>query len=96
MFSVSAELGTNLVPDRDPTRWHLDEKAIECRRRVFWEVYSADLMNVRAIDQHSILSIIIHLHVLQSGLLGRPPSIELSYVDCAFPNDGEDPDIQRA
>ncbi|KAF7977369.1 hypothetical protein HWV62_3967 [Athelia sp. TMB] len=60
---------------RDPTRWHMDEKAIECRRRVFWEVYSADLMN--------------------SGLLGRPPSIELSYVDCAFPNDEEDSDAQR-
>ncbi|KAF7979218.1 hypothetical protein HWV62_43168 [Athelia sp. TMB] len=55
---------------RDPTRWHMDEKTVQCRRRVFWDLYAADLMH--------------------SGRLGRPPSIELSYVDCAFPDDGED------
>ncbi|KAF7973068.1 hypothetical protein HWV62_16252 [Athelia sp. TMB] len=59
--------------DRDPARWHMDEKTAECRRRMFWEVYAADLF-------HSLL-------------LGRPPSIELSYVDCAFPKAGEDSDM---
>ncbi|KAF7979211.1 hypothetical protein HWV62_43154 [Athelia sp. TMB] len=59
---------------RDPTRWHMDEKTVQCRRRVFWEVYAADLTH--------------------SGQLGRPPSIELSYVDCAFPNDGGDSETQ--
>ncbi|KAF7987006.1 hypothetical protein HWV62_95 [Athelia sp. TMB] len=74
VFSESGQLGTNLFPDRDPTRWHMDEKTVESRRRIFWEVYTADLMH--------------------SGLLGRPPSIELSYVDCAFPTDGENSDTQ--
>ncbi|KZP21364.1 hypothetical protein FIBSPDRAFT_740823, partial [Athelia psychrophila] len=68
--SLGCKLAQSLFADRDPGRWHMDEKTVEIRRRIFWEVYTADLF-------HSIS-------------LGRPPSIELSYVDCAFPTCGED------
>lgn len=30
------------ISDRDPSRWHLDEKIVQRRRRVFWELYSCD------------------------------------------------------
>ncbi|KZP18367.1 hypothetical protein FIBSPDRAFT_745533 [Athelia psychrophila] len=71
----SAELLIELFTDRDPGQWHMDGKTVELRRRIFWEVYTADLF-------HSLIR-------------GRPPSIELTYVDCAFPTcDEEDYDAQ--
>ncbi|KZP20101.1 hypothetical protein FIBSPDRAFT_790059 [Athelia psychrophila] len=63
--SLGCKLAQSIGLHRDPGRWHMDEKTVELRRRIFWEVYAADLF-------HSLA-------------LGRPPSIELSYVDCAFP-----------
>ncbi|KAF7986990.1 hypothetical protein HWV62_63 [Athelia sp. TMB] len=69
LVAMSCKVAQIIGMHRDPTRWHMDEKTIECRRRVFWDVYAADISH--------------------SGRLGRPPSIELSYVDCAFPSDGE-------
>ncbi|KZP21367.1 hypothetical protein FIBSPDRAFT_825911 [Athelia psychrophila] len=68
--SLGCKLAQSIGLHRDPGRWHMDEKTVEIRRRIFWEVYTADLF-------HSIS-------------LGRPPSVELSYVDCAFPTCGED------
>ncbi|KAF7986118.1 hypothetical protein HWV62_41559 [Athelia sp. TMB] len=72
LMSLGCKLAQSIGMHRDPARWHMDEKTAECRRRMFWEVYAADLF-------HSLS-------------LGRPPSIELSYVDCAFPKAGEDSD----
>ncbi|KZP18386.1 hypothetical protein FIBSPDRAFT_595351 [Athelia psychrophila] len=73
--SLGCKLAQIIGLHRDPGRWHMDEKTVELRRRIFWEVYTADLF-------HSIT-------------LGRPPSIELSYVDCALPTcDEEDHDMQ--
>lgn len=65
----------------------MDEKTAECRRRMFWEVYITDLYYVCAQKQACNL-----LTLFQSLLLGRPPSIELSYVDCAVPKAGEHED----
>ncbi|KAF7987007.1 hypothetical protein HWV62_97 [Athelia sp. TMB] len=73
-LSLGCKLAQTIGMHRDPSRWHMDEKTVECRRRIFWEVYSGDLM--------------------VSLLLGRPPSIELSYVDCAFPRQSEDVETQ--
>ncbi|KAF7976905.1 hypothetical protein HWV62_5292 [Athelia sp. TMB] len=70
LLSLGCKLAQSIGMHRDPARWHMDEKTAECRRRLFWEVYTADLF-------HSLT-------------LGRPPSIELSYVDCGFPKAGED------
>ncbi|KAF7979231.1 hypothetical protein HWV62_43194 [Athelia sp. TMB] len=70
LVSMSCKVAQIIGMHRDPTRWHVDEKTVEFRRRVFWDVYATD--------------------IIHSGRLGRPPSIELSYVDCAFPDDGED------
>ncbi|KZP18375.1 hypothetical protein FIBSPDRAFT_829421 [Athelia psychrophila] len=67
---LGSKLAHSVSWDRDPGRWHMDEKTVELRRRIFWEVYTADLF-------HSLTR-------------GRPPSIELSYVDCAFPMCDED------
>ncbi|KZP20104.1 hypothetical protein FIBSPDRAFT_932524 [Athelia psychrophila] len=73
--SLGCKLAQSIGLHRDPGRWHMDERTVELRRRIFWEVYAADLF-------HSLA-------------LGRPPSIELSYVDCAFPTyDKEDYDAQ--
>ncbi|KZP20078.1 hypothetical protein FIBSPDRAFT_892245 [Athelia psychrophila] len=73
--SLGCKLAQSIGLHRDPGRWHMDEKTVELRRRIFWEVYAADL-------HHSLA-------------LGRPPSIELSYVDCAFPTcDEEDYDAK--
>ncbi|KZP06065.1 hypothetical protein FIBSPDRAFT_331427 [Athelia psychrophila] len=74
--SLGCKLTQSLGMHRDPARWHMDEKTAEFRRRIFWEVYTADLFD--------------------SLSLGRPPSIELSYVDCKHPtgNDSEDFDTQ--
>ena len=86
-FSQDVIQAIYFVIDRDPARWHMDEKTAECRRRLFWELYTADLFHVRNIIQPCPL-----LMIYQSLGLGRPPSIELSYVDCAFPKAGEDSD----
>ncbi|KZP20102.1 hypothetical protein FIBSPDRAFT_1045158 [Athelia psychrophila] len=73
--SLGCKLAQIIGLHRDPGRWHMDEKTVQLRRRIFWEVYAADLF-------HSLA-------------LGRPPSIELSYVDCPFPTyDEEDCDGQ--
>ncbi|KZP18363.1 hypothetical protein FIBSPDRAFT_933487 [Athelia psychrophila] len=73
--SLGCKLAQSIGLHRDPGQWHMDEKTVELRRRIFWEVYTADLF-------HSLTR-------------GRPPSIELSYVDCALPTcDEEDYDAQ--
>ncbi|KZP23605.1 hypothetical protein FIBSPDRAFT_1042768 [Athelia psychrophila] len=74
--SLGCKIAQSIGMHRDPARWHMDAKPAEFRRRIFWEMYSMDL--------------------LQSVALGRPPSIELSYVDCGFPTcaDLEDSDAQ--
>ncbi|KZP16989.1 hypothetical protein FIBSPDRAFT_747810 [Athelia psychrophila] len=63
LVSLGSKLSQSV--NRDPSRWQVDEKAAEFRRRMFWEIYLMDL--------------------LQSSTLGRPPSIDLTYVDCDFP-----------
>ncbi|KZP04803.1 hypothetical protein FIBSPDRAFT_940817 [Athelia psychrophila] len=65
LASLGCKLAQSIGMHRDPARWHMDEKAAEFRRKMFWEIYLRDL--------------------LQSLTLGRPPSIELSYVDCGLP-----------
>ncbi|KZP21360.1 hypothetical protein FIBSPDRAFT_1044290 [Athelia psychrophila] len=76
LVSLGCKLAQIIGMHRDPARWHLDEKTAEFRKRIFWEVYTADIF-------HSLA-------------LGRPPSLELSYVDCDFPTgeDLEDSDAQ--
>lgn len=69
--------------DRDPARFNLSPKAIQRRRTLFWEIFSADLFHVSFI---SCYFNVIHRQ-LQSMSLGRPPSASLSYVDCEFPED---------
>lgn len=73
------------ILDRDPGQWNMDDKTVELRRRVFWEVYSADLFNVRPNVRFDFILII-----WQSIEGGRPPSIELTYGDCALPTYSED------
>ncbi|KZP27871.1 hypothetical protein FIBSPDRAFT_948119 [Athelia psychrophila] len=68
--SLGCKLAQSIGLHRDPGQWHMDEKTVEFRRRVFWEMYTADLFF--------------------SMQLGRPPSLELSYVDCEFPTYGEE------
>lgn len=68
----------------------MDEKTVELRRRLFWEVYTADIFHV-GFNLHSCYTLIF----FQSVALGRPPSIELSYVDVSFPTcSDDDPDAQ--
>ncbi|KAF7979209.1 hypothetical protein HWV62_43150 [Athelia sp. TMB] len=43
-LSLGCKLAQTIGMHRDPSRWHMDEKTVECRRRIFWEVYSGDLM----------------------------------------------------
>ncbi|KZP26863.1 hypothetical protein FIBSPDRAFT_731858, partial [Athelia psychrophila] len=62
------------VSNRDPARWNMDEKTANKRRRLFWEIYSAD--------------------IFISLAMGRPPCIELSFVDCDLPQDQTDSDAK--
>lgn len=60
----------------------MSPKAIQRRRYLFWELLSCDMYNVSHNGQFiGICSL------AQSLNLGRPPSVNLSYVDCEFPDD---------
>ncbi|KAK7063782.1 hypothetical protein R3P38DRAFT_2820319 [Favolaschia claudopus] len=68
-LSQSVRLALYVDDYRDSARWYTDQKTVQMRRTLFWEVFSADV-------SHSLA-------------LGRPPAINLSYVDCEFPEDDE-------
>ena len=38
--------------DRNPGRWGLDEKAVERRRQLFWELYFTNLLRVSRRTPH--------------------------------------------
>lgn len=74
--------------DRDPSRFNLDEKTAERRRGLFWEMFSTDVLYVRAFIDDVVLQ---NAEYLQSLALGRPPSIRNTYIDCQFPKEEEQP-----
>ncbi|KAF7972732.1 hypothetical protein HWV62_17202, partial [Athelia sp. TMB] len=45
LLSLGCKLAQSIGMHRDPARWHMDEKTAECRRRLFWELYTADLFH---------------------------------------------------
>jgi len=68
--------------DRDSARWGLSHDVVQRRRILFWDLFVADVWQVR-----SPLAIIITTKTFftQSLNTGRPPSFSLAYIDCRFP-----------
>jgi hypothetical protein len=62
----------------------MDAKTVERRRHLYWELFSCELFYVRGVYLVSWLGCSL---INQSMLLGRPPSIRPSYIDCEFPED---------
>ena len=75
------------MTDRDSARWKMDPQAVQKRRNLFWETFAADVSHVSMTIGSQQANSLPFLH--QSLALGRPPTIQLSYVDCEFPLDEE-------
>lgn len=65
----------------------MDPLTVQKRRNLFWETFAADVSHVSVTIRSRQASSLPFLH--QSLALGRPPTIQLSYVDCEFPLDEE-------
>jgi hypothetical protein len=47
MWGMAARIMQAMGLHRDGGRWNLDEREVEQRRMVFWELYTTDIFNVR-------------------------------------------------
>ena len=80
----------NVFVDRDSAAWKLEEKIVQRRRNLFWEMYIFEMMHVSANVPllYSILQNRANV-ICQSIALGRPMSVALNHIDCEPPNDDE-------
>ena len=76
----------NVTSDRESPQWNFDKELLDRRRTVFWDTF---LMESSIVSSDFVVCFII-LSNRQSLLLGRPPSIRGSYIDCPFPEDTEE------
>ncbi|KAF7975573.1 hypothetical protein HWV62_9275 [Athelia sp. TMB] len=90
LVGLACKLAQAMGLHRDPERWNMDDKTANCRRRLFWELYFMDLIVV-SLDNGQMNS---SPDISQGLTLGRPPCIDLAYVDCAFPSDRSEADNQ--
>ena len=76
--------------ERDPLSWNLSPDEVQRRRVLFWELYTFEAWTVRFTnsDQWTLSS----NTPLQSVAYGRPPSLNIRFADCRFPED-RDPGV---
>lgn len=75
-----------VLTDRDSSAWNMDDKSVQRRRNLFWEIFILEMMHVRVCTRGCSQFII---DIQQSVALGRPPSVSLNHVDCQLPTDDE-------
>ena len=75
--------------DSESSKWEMNIKDVNRRRTVFWEIFTVDVITVSVLpvtypdpDATSQLE--------KSSTLGRPPAINLSFVNCPFPDEQVD------
>lgn len=76
----------SLALDRDSAQWKLDDKYVQRRRNLFWELNFLEMIHVR--PSHPVVVVVL-LTSSQCLSLGRPPSLSAVYVDCEIPDDEE-------
>ena len=87
LIRVPSICSTEVLSDRDPSRFDLDAKTVQRRRTLFWEIFSSENLYV---GEPPCQLVSRSYPYLQCLALGRPPSIRVSYVDCQYPADDED------
>jgi hypothetical protein len=54
MWGMAARIMQAMGLHRDGGRWNLDEREVEQRRMVFWELYTTDIFNVSVLSPHPV------------------------------------------
>lgn len=75
--------------DRDASRFNLEPRIVDRRRRVFWELFTIDHWQVAGYPIPYCVSPLNHLLLSQSLGTGRPATFSLHIVDCQYPEDKE-------
>ncbi|KAF7984951.1 hypothetical protein HWV62_9883 [Athelia sp. TMB] len=65
LIGLGAKLAITIGLHRDPARWKMDEKTVNIRRRIFWEIYATDMF----FD--------IYEPVIKMTLAAQPPSYKM-------------------
>ena len=77
----------SLSTERDPALWNLIPEETQRRRTLFWEVSQSSKSKWRISD------IFVQMYMWDawnSIICGRPPSLNINYTDCRFPEDRSD------
>lgn len=73
-----------LFPDRDCAKWKVDQRLVERRRNVFWELFTCDGWHVSGI--YCCFPYCMS-NSYQNLANGKPPSFVLRYTDCQYPEE---------
>ena len=57
MWGLSTRIMQAMGLHRDGQRWHMDDAEVDLRRRVFWEIYTTDIMISKNWDRPYVFSL---------------------------------------